>query len=254
MNSNLPRIGVLGGMGPLASAEFMVKLVQATPARIDQDHFPTTLDATPQIPDRPSALDGRGPDPLPAMVEVIRRLEQAGCAMITMPCNTVHHWYDRLQAETRLPIVHIADAVAVALRTAVPKAKRIGILGSTVTSRLGIYSKRLGPEWEWAYASEDELANWVMPAVAAVKAGNLATGRELFLAATQRLAERGLDAMVYACTEIPVVLKLDDVAVPVIDSMQALASHTVRFAQGLGRSQSGSLLRPTDTERLSLER
>jgi aspartate racemase len=231
--TDLPRIGVLGGMGPLASAEFMVKLVCATPARFDQEHYPTTLDATPQIPDRPSALDGRGPDPMPAMVAVLRRLEQAGCAMVTMPCNTVHHWYDRLQAQTRLPMVHIADAVAAALRAQVPKAKRVGVLGSTVTSRLGIYSNRLGSEWQWVYASEDELARLVMPAIAAIKAGDLSTGRRQFIEAAHRLVERGLDALVFACTEIPVVLTATDVPVPVIDSMEALAIHTVRFAQGL---------------------
>jgi aspartate racemase len=233
MKSNRPRIGVLGGMGPLASAEFMVRLVNATPAQIDQDHFPTTLDATPQIPDRPSAIDGRGPDPLPAIVEVIRRLEQAGCAMITMPCNTVHHWYDLLQAETQLPILHIADAVADQLRDSVPQAKRIGILGSTVTTRLGIFSNRLGTEWQWVYPSADELANLVVPGIAAVKAGDLVRGRDLFLTATRQLSLRGLDVLVYACTEIPVVLKIQDVAMPVIDSMDALAKYTIGYAKNL---------------------
>jgi aspartate racemase len=211
----LPRIGVLG----------------AAPARFDQDHFPTTLDSTPQIPDRPSALDGRGPDPFPAIVEVLRRLEQAGSALITMPCNTVHHWYERLQAETALPILHIADAVAVALRKNVPKAKRVGVLGSTVTSRLGIYSNRLGTEWEWIYASEAELAEVVMPGIAAVKAGDLGKGRELFLEASRRLMERDLDVMIFACTEIPLILTASDVRVPVIDSMEALAVSTIDQAQ-----------------------
>jgi aspartate racemase len=220
-------------MGPLASAEFMVKLVHATPARFDQDHFPTTLDSTPQIPDRPSALDGRGPDPFPAIVEVLRRLEQAGSALITMPCNTVHHWYERLQAETSLPILHIADAVAVALRKNTPKARRVGVLGSTVTSRLGIYSNRLGTQLEWVYASEDELAEVVMPGIAAVKAGDLVKGRELFLEATRRLLEKDLDVLIFACTEIPVVISAADVRVPVIDSMEALAVFTIDQAQKL---------------------
>jgi len=236
-STTLPRIGVLGGMGPLASAEFMVKLVQATPAQRDQDHFPTTLESSPQIPDRPSFIDGQGPDPLPAMIEVIRRLEAAGCELITMPCNTVHYWYEQLSAQTHLPIVHIADAVAVRLRELAPHAQRIGILGARVTCKLGIFSERLGPTWQWVYPSDDALTHLIMPAVAAVKAGELQKGRELFLTATQELLAQNLDAIVLACTEIPVVLGQADIPLPIIDSTDALARLTVSVAQHLGQQK-----------------
>jgi aspartate racemase len=232
-STTLPRIGVLGGMGPLASAEFMVKLVQATPAQRDQEHFPTTLDSSPQIADRPSFIDGKGPDPLPAMIEVVRRLEAAGCALITMPCNTVHHWYKQLSEQTDLPIVHIADAVAFRLRETAPHAKRVGILGARITCKLGIFSERLGPAWQWVYPTDDALKELVMPAVAAVKSGELEKGRELFLAATQELLSQNLDAIVFACTEIPVVLSQADVPLPIIDSTDALARLTVSIAQSL---------------------
>jgi aspartate racemase len=227
----MPRIGVLGGMGPLASAEFIVKLVHATPARRDQDHFPVTLDSSPQIPDRPSAIYDNGPDPMPAMVRVLRGLEAAGCALVAMPCNTVHYWYDRLAAQTALPIVHIADAVAARLREVAPQARRVGVLGSAVMADQAIYSKRLGDEWEWIYATHGELEELVLPAIAAVKSGDLPRGRVLFLDALQRLVARGPDAVVLACTEIPVVINQEDVSIPVIDSTAALARHTVEIAQ-----------------------
>ena len=233
----LPRIGILGGMGPLASAEFVVKLVQATPAARDQEHFPTTLDSSPQIPDRPAAIYRGGPDPLPAMTEVVRRLEAAGCALIAMPCNTVHHWYDALTRLTPLPIVHIADAVSTRLHELAPDAKRVGILGARVTSQMGIYSLRLGNAWEWVYPSEEELDMLVMPGVAAVKSGDLVRGRTLFLAAAQGLLTQGVDAIVFACTEIPVVLTQADLQVPAIDSTEALARQTVARAQAM-QSQS----------------
>ncbi len=220
-------------MGPLASAEFVVKLVQATPASCDQQHFPTTLDSSPQIPDRPASIYRGGPDPMPAMTEVIRRLEAAGCALIAMPCNTVHHWYDALAAQTTLPIVHIADAVAARLRVQVPGARRVGVLGGAVTSDMGVYSRRLGDAWEWIYASDHSLQTMVLPAIAAVKAGDLATGRRLFLQAVQEMLEHRPDAIVLGCTEIPVVLTQADVAVPVIDSTEALALHTVATARAM---------------------
>ena len=229
----LPRIGVLGGMRPLASATFIVQLVEATPAVFDKDHFPHTLDSSPQIPDRPSAIAGRGPDPLAEIIQALRRLESAGSALIVMPCNTVHHWYDGIVASTRLPVLHIADAVADCLRTANPTAKRVGILGSTVTSKLLIYEKRLGTEWDWVFATDDELAEDVMPGIAAVKAGDLKQGRTHFLNATAKMVQRKIDVLVFACTEIPIVLKQADVAVPVIDSSEALARHTIAIAQSM---------------------
>ena len=227
----MPRIGVLGGMGPLASAEFVVKLVHATPARCDQEHFPVTMDSSPQIPDRPSAIYDNGPDPMPAMVQVLRSLESAGCALVAMPCNTVHHWYDRLAAQTTLPIVHIADAVAARLQEVSPQAKRVGLLGSAVTSQLEIYPHRLGYEREWIYATQAELDELVLPAIAAVKAGDLKRGRALFLESIQRLMVRGPEVIVLACTEIPVVVNQADVSLPLVDSTEALAAHTVSTAQ-----------------------
>ncbi len=227
----LPRIGVLGGMGPLASAEFVVKLVLATPARSDQDHFPLTLDSSPQIPDRPAAIYGGGTDPMAAMVQVLRGLEAAGCALVAMPCNTVHHWYDRLAAQTPLPIVHIADAVADRIREVAPHARRVGLIGSVVTTQLEIFGKRLGNEWEWLYATPAELEDWVLPGILAVKAGDLRRGREFFLEAIRRLHARGPDVIVLACTEIPVVISQRDVPIAVIDSTEALARRTVAVAQ-----------------------
>jgi aspartate racemase len=237
---SLPRVGILGGMGPLASAEFAVKLVQATPAKTDQDHFPTTLDSSPQIPDRPASIYGSGLDPLPAIAKVIKRLEAAGCALIVMPCNTVHHWFDRMTPLTSLPILHIADAAAVRLRELAPDAKRVGVLGARVTSEMGIYSRRLGNEWEWVYPSDEALNTLVMPAVAAVKAGDLPRGRTLFLEAVRGMLLHKLDAIVYACTEIPVVLTPADVPLPVIDSTEALARHTVAIAQTMVAQQTSA--------------
>jgi aspartate racemase len=236
-SNSLPRIGILGGMGPMASADFLVKLVQATPASIDQEHFPTTLDSTPQIPDRPGAIDGSGPSPLPAMLEVLRRLESAGCSLIAMPCNTAHYWYEQLAGETNLPIVHIADAAAVWLRQGVPLAKRVGILGTAVTCKLGIYSTRLGDEWEWVYPSGEELDTLVTPAIAAIKKGDPASARALFLEVVNRMTAKGVDAIVLACTEIPLVLTQSDVAVPAIDSTEALARQTVAVAQAMHKSE-----------------
>ena len=104
-------IGVLGGMGPLATIDFMQKVIEATPAERDQDHVPMIVYSVPQIPDRVGAACAGTDEPLPAMLAGIRTLEQAGVEAIAIACNTAHAWYDQLAASTKVPIIHMAQTV-----------------------------------------------------------------------------------------------------------------------------------------------
>src|ERR1700735_4777136 len=91
-------LGVLGGMGPLASAQFMLRLTLLTPASRDQDHIPTVLWSDPRVPDRTRRHLAGGDDPLPRLLRGIAGLRNAGCGAIAIPCNTAHAWYDAMQA------------------------------------------------------------------------------------------------------------------------------------------------------------
>ena len=98
-----PTLGVLGGMGPLASAHFMVRLTLLTPAERDQDHIPTILWSDPRVPDRTRGKLAGGDDPLPWLLRGIRGLRQAGVEAIAIPCNTAHGWYDEMAEEAGCP-------------------------------------------------------------------------------------------------------------------------------------------------------
>jgi aspartate racemase len=224
-----PRIGVLGGMGPLATADFLAKLARATPAVCDQDHFAVTVDSTPQIPDRVAALDGRGADPLPALLAAARRLVDAGCDLIAMPCNTAHFWHARLAAALPVPLLHIAEAVDAELGAAMT----IGLIGTSATMAGGLYQHRDARMRTWLTPGADEVARRVVPGIAAVKAGDLHAGGPLLRGTARNLAARGADAVVLACTEIPLVVGAGDIPVPVVDATFALARHTIATAQGM---------------------
>ena len=227
-----PRIGVLGGMGPMATADFLAKLSRATPAKRDQEHFPVTIESAPQIPDRVAALEGRGEDPLPALMAVGRRLVDAGCELIAMPCNTAHLWHGALCDQLGVPFLHIADAVAGRLGD----ARRIGLMATTSTLRSGLYQQRIGGAFTWVLPADDEMEQRVMPGVAAVKRDDIRAATELLRPVARRLAASGIDALVLGCTEIPLALSQTDVDVPVIDATAALAEATVAAAMQLARS------------------
>ena len=116
-------IGVLGGMGPLATIDFMHKLLAATPADADQDHVPVIVSSIPQVPDRAAAFRGEGVSPLAAMIASGRRLVRAGAALVLMPCNTAHLWFDEVQGALGVPMLHLVDA---ALEDAIASLVRSG--------------------------------------------------------------------------------------------------------------------------------
>ena len=134
-------LGILGGMGPMATVDFMGKIVRNTPASCDQDHIQMVVCSATDVPDRTAAILGHGADPFPAMLNALRRLELSGATRIAIPCNTAHHWHGALQAETSVPIIHIVDAVVDALAQQVHPT--IGVLATDGTVRAGIYQQRL---------------------------------------------------------------------------------------------------------------
>src|SRR3712207_6717344 len=111
MQAHKRLVGVLGGMGPAATVDFMAKVIAVTPAEVDQDHVPMIVHQVPQIPSRTAAVAQGTHEPLAAMIEGLRVLENAGAEILVIPCNTAHHWYEQLARSTPLEIIHIADAV-----------------------------------------------------------------------------------------------------------------------------------------------
>src|SRR3712207_3622601 len=136
-------LGVLGGMGPMATVNFMGKVVQNTPASCDQEHIEMIICSAVNIPDRTAAILGEGANPFPAMRDALRRLEGTGATCIAIPCNTAHHWHAALQAETSVRILHIVDAVADTLASRGVQGGCIGVLATSGTIKVGIYQKRL---------------------------------------------------------------------------------------------------------------
>ena len=136
-------IGVLGGMGPLATADFVKKVIEQTPASCDQEHVPLLVYSVPQIPDRQRALAGTGESPVPAMLEGLRVLKQAGAEYVAIPCNTAHCWYAELVQRSGLDILHIADAVVESLATTCAEHGKVGLLATQGTLQAGFFQQRL---------------------------------------------------------------------------------------------------------------
>lgn len=221
-------------MGPLASAEFVRAVTLATPAERDQDHVPLVLWSDPRVPDRTAAARDGGEDPLPALLRGLRGLEAAGCSVCAIPCNSAHLWFDAMQGATPMRLLHIVDAARDALRAMGVGGGRIGLMGTRATLASRLYPTRL-PEHDVIEPSEAEMAEFVTPGIALVKANRVREAYEPFAEAASRLAARGARAVVLGCTEIPLgVAAGPPLPFPVVDTVDALARAAVAAAWGGG--------------------
>jgi aspartate racemase len=223
-------LGVLGGMGPLATVDFLAKLVAATPADGDADHLPFVTVSIPQVPSRVAAILGDGESPLPALVDARDRLLAAGATLIAMPCNTAHHWVDDLARGSRAPLLHIADAALGDVVASVAPGAAVGVIATRATHEIGLYRTPL-ERAGFRVVVPDEAADIqaVADGIAAVKRGDAAAGGRHFMRVVSALERAGAGAIVLGCTEVPPGLSAAGVrpGVPWIDPTEALARACV---------------------------
>jgi aspartate racemase len=226
-------LGVLGGMGPLASAQFMMRLTLLTPATSDQEHIPTVLWSDPRVPDRTTGRLSGGADPLPWLLRGIDGLRHAGCGAIAIPCNTAHGWYDAMRDAAHMPILHIVDAAATDLRRLGIHGGRIGVMGTAATLAMRLYQNRLGPSgWDCIVPSQEEMDRLVSPAIAQVKANRVADAYAPLAQVIRSLTARGATAVVLGCTEIPLGVQAGPAPdLPVVDTIDALARAAIAWAK-----------------------
>ena len=220
----------------MATADFLGKLVGITPAERDQDHLPIIVYSDPTTPDRTAAILEEGPSPLPSLLRGIDFLNQAGCALIAIPCNTAHHWFPEMEAASEIPIVHIVDALVESLQRMSHSPRRVGLLATDGTVATGIYHRRLeAAGFEALDLSHLHEANPAMRGIAAVKAGEVDRARELFREGARELGALGAECIAFACTEVSGVL--DSHAplegIPVRDASDTLAAAVVTRARTL---------------------
>ena len=225
-------IGILGGMGPEATIDLFYKIIKSTPAEKDQDHLRIIIDNNPKIPDRTTAILGKGEDPLPALQETARNLEKAGADFIIIPCNTAHYYISQIQESVNIPILNMIEETAKETQQRTPQIKKIGLLASMGTYKMEIYHQHFKKFNIEVISPEEKDKEEVMKVIYAVKAGDLSEKvKKNIIQIAQKLIDKGAEAIIAGCTEIPLILKEGDVSVPIIDPTQVLAKMAIKKAK-----------------------
>ncbi len=228
-------VGILGGMGPLATVDLFAKIVENTPAVLDQDHLRIIIDNNPQIPPRVEAILGDGPSPLPAMTESARLLAAAGADFIIMPCNTAHFWLAELRAVTSIPIHSMIDnAAAFVAERHGELSGRILLLATEATVSLNLYQQAFAAKGMALQLPDPDEQKMLDKAVRRVKAGELADNPYLgeLNVMLARFAEAGTGAALAGCTEVPLLFPFFTDGLTKLDATLLLAKMVV--ARGLG--------------------
>lgn len=226
-----PLVGVLGGMGPAATADFYTKLVAATPATRDQDHLRVLIWSNPAIPDRSRALLDGGEDPTASLAAGIQALADAGARLLAVPCNTAHAFIPALAAQAGLELVSIVDATADHLAVVTGPQTCVGLLATRGTVASGLYHDACADRGVHVLHPDDDAQSAVDTAIAAVKAGRWASGDvDALLPVITGLRARGAEVVIAGCTELVLMLAGAHPGVPVIDPAVLLARAVVHRA------------------------
>lgn len=224
-------LGILGGMGPLATSDFYRKVIDLTPAQDDPDHIAVMMVANPRIPLRIPAWEGRGLSPVPALAAGAQQLAALGASVIAMPCNTAHFWHDELQAAVpTTQFLHIAEEAMRAVAMQHPHVQRIGLLATHATVHMGLYQASTAtccPPGALILELDDAVQGCATASIAAIKAGDLLQGAQALQPAVDALIAQGAQVIVLGCTELPLVMQALEAAVPLVDATQTLAQAAV---------------------------
>jgi len=224
-------IGIIGGMGPMATCGLMNKVIALTDARCDQEHIHICVDCNTNIPDRTSAILHHGISPVPELVKSGIRLQAMGANVLIMPCNTAHYYYNQIVAYFDIPLLNMPEETAKMLKK--NKVKRIGILATDGTIQSGIYEKALNKVGiELVYPSDENQKIIMSVIYDCIKSNQKDLADIPVQAVVDELKTKGADKILLGCTELPIAFSQLDMLDGTIDPSAVLASAAIHFAGG----------------------
>lgn len=229
MNDIKKTVGIIGGMGPMATADLIYNIVSETKAERDSDHVHLIVDSDPSVPDRTAAILDGGESPVPKLCTIAKRLEYMGADIIAISCNTSHYFYDEIAESVNIPVMNMIDETA--RYAARGGAKEVLLLATDGTVKTGLYEKYLSRYGvNTIYMSSDGQKEVMKLIYDCVKAGHYEFDVDGF---RRMLREAGAEncPVILGCTELPIAFKRFDISgFFTIDPSRVLAKAVIRMA------------------------
>ena len=228
-------LGILGGMGPQATIDLYQKIINNTPATRDQEHLQVLIWSDPTIPDRTAAILGDGEDPFPQLRAGVEKLAAGNAECIAIPCNTAHYFLPQLAAlAPSVTFLNMIELTAAQLKRDYAQGSIIAVTGTTATLRTGLYQNALKQAGLVPFLPNEDLQDEVMDIIfgkKGVKAGFTdQLNKNRYAKVLSALQIQGAACVIAGCTELPLVIDLEQITVAIVDPTEVLARSAVQFA------------------------
>ena len=231
MENKRKTLGILGGLGPMATVYFYELLTRHTRASCDQEHLDLVISSRATTPDRTAYIIGESEDsPLPAMLAEAKKLADYGAQVLVMPCNTAHYFFDSVRCAVEIPVISIIDATLTLCSRL--GCRRVGLLATRGTVETKTYQRRAGKLGiECAVPEEADQALVTSLIYDDIKQGK-APDMEKFRTVSAHLREKGCECIILGCTELSLIKRENALGREYVDSMEALAFEAIRECGG----------------------
>lgn len=225
-NKPRPVLGILGGLGPMATVYFYEMITRHTKASCDQDHIDIVINSRATTPDRTSYIIGKSSDnPLQIMVEDSKRLKEYGVTLLAIPCNTAHYFYDMLTEAIDIPFLNIMEETAAYLKS--KGVKKAGVLATEGTVASRTYHRYLEEHGITCIVPDAENQKLINDIIY----NDIKTGKpadiEKFEKAANLLFENGAEKIILGCTELSLIKKSQGLDNRFVDSLEVLAKKAI---------------------------
>lgn len=218
-------LGILGGMGPLATADLFYKIINLTEAKSDNEHIHIITDNYCEIPDRSAYILGEGEDPIYHMYEAAKKLEGIGADFLVMPCNTAHYFYDELSKKIGIPFLNMIEETAIYLK----EEEKVGLLATEGTYRAELYERGFLPHNIVVVTPEDTIKKLINTLIYNFKGGKDPKSEDLHTILSH-FKEKGVDKLILGCTELPLIFKGTTSDLSLVDPTKILAMAAIKYA------------------------
>lgn len=220
------RLGVIGGLGPMATAYYLELAIRMTDVRCDQEHPEIIIMNIPSLPDRTAYIIGKSSEsPLEPMIDLGLQMKGLGANIIATPCVTAHYFHEELQAGIGLPVIHVIQKTAQLLHQA--GVQRVGLMATDGTVQSGIFQCQLEALGMQMILPDEAGQRGVMDLIYnQVKAG-IAPDMTLFDSIRNQLHRNGAQVVVLGCTELSLLKKVQNLGDGILDVLDVLAKESV---------------------------
>jgi len=224
------KLGVIGGLGPLATAYYYELLTKMSDVHYDQEHLEVFIHSCPQIPDRTGyILDHHKENPIGDLIKVGQGLEKLGADYLAIPCITAHYFHEELSQAIHVPIIHLVHEVGKYLEK--KQVQSVGIMATTGTITTQLFQNELKSRGMKVVIPEAERQEDVMHLIYQ----NIKSGRDIEMDRFERVScelfHQGAEVIILGCTELSIIKKEKHLDERYLDAMELLAAVALQKCQ-----------------------